>query len=170
MTSLEDTAYCFPLSEPEIERLILHASLAASPPLEMGDEEKATRLTVCSPEPNSEEFIKSMGYLFPSQPEKIKELFPAGHSHYRLRLNENGACIFLGEEGCRLPRVARPWYCLLFPAWFQAGELTVFVSDVCLATRDTADPLHALQRLDVSERAAREIFNRLITDWGFTDE
>ena len=130
----------------------------------------AGRAAVCSMEKNSEEFLKSMRYLFPSQPKKITALFPSDAMHYRLRLNDNGACTFLGEHGCRLPRGVRPWYCLLFPVWYQSGQLTVFLSDVCLATRDISDPLLALQRLDVPEQTARQIYRRLTADWGFTDD
>lgn len=170
VTTLEDTAYCFPLSEKEITRLLPYAHLAAPLTAEEKTSSDAGRAAVCSMQKNSEEFLKSMRYLFPSQPKKITELFPSDAMHYRLRLNDNGACTFLGEHGCRLPRGVRPWYCLLFPVWYQSGQLTVFLSDVCLATRDISDPLLALQRLDVPEQTARQIYRRLTADWGFTDD
>ena len=173
ITSVDDTAYCFPLAEGEIERLMPYANLAE--PLGLAAEhnvsthEKA-RQAVCAPEKNSAEFIKSMAYLFPRETKKITELFPESDLHYRLRLKENGACTFLGEEGCRLPREARPWYCLLFPAWFQSGELTVFISDVCLATKDVTEPLLVLEKLDIPKQSAQKIFDKLTADWGFSQD
>lgn len=172
VTSLEDTAYCFPLSPNEIERLIPHAHLAE--PLPSGSSQttpaEEAQQFVCSPEDNSPEFIKSMGYLFPTQSKKIAEFFPSSGLHYRLRLKESGACTFLGEHGCRLPREARPWYCLLFPAWFQTGELTVFISDACLATKDATEPALVLKKLDIPLQSAQEIFSRLVADWGFSED
>lgn len=181
----------FPLSLPEWRRLAPYSALAALPAPKDGEavapeEEAAVRAALaaaqgpgpetagpgpdgdalCAPEPNAPDFLASMHALFPGKKRRIDELFPVGGRHFALRLRPDGACVFLGREGCRLPRPARPWYCLIFPAWLMDGGLTLFLSDACLIAQKARGPAHGLGLLEENPAHIRELHARLRTDWG----
>ena len=176
-TQAASAPYCFPLSEAEIDRLMPHAALA--PPLP--DEAGQAREAVCTEQLNTPDFIKTMEALFPFEKARVQALFPAGGSHYRLRLlparlegaagdspgDDLVACAFLGPLGCCLPRQARPWYCLLYPGWVSGGSITIFQADACLASRGATSPAQGLARIGLTQKAVRELFARLKDDWGF---
>ena len=92
---------CFPVSEYERERII-----------ECVPDSGGFALQV-----NTPVFIENLFRLFPGQRKKVKELFPPGGMHYRLEVDSNGKCLFLGSEGCIIPKEVRPLYCRLFPFW-----------------------------------------------------
>lgn len=104
--------------------------------------------------PRFREFLDSLHPLF-------RQTMPRGR-RLRLRLEENGDCCFLGPEGCRLPRQARPLYCRLYPFFInQHGRLMVLSSPACLAQRGARSWREALKRLDQDEARVRELFARL---------
>ena len=135
-----------------------HALPAA--PLPEGD-------AVCSSEENRPDFILAMHSLFAGEKKKMQNLFPAESSHLSLRTRVDGSCVFLGSEGCRLPREVRPWYYLLFPAWIVRGSLTLFVSSDCLVARKARNPAHGIALLQSTVEIVRTQHATLRRDWGF---
>lgn len=179
-TDPELTHLSFPLSVPEWRRLAPYARLAAPaeeevffPDGEASDppppDDAATPPpggdAVCSMEDNSPDFIASMHALFPGRKKRVDILFPAGGRHMTLRTRHDGSCVFLGIYGCRLPRNARPWYCLLFPAWVTKDSLTLFSSPDCLISRKAHGPAHGIALLQSTARAVREYHATLRKDW-----
>ena len=189
------TYLSFPLSGPEWRRLAPYAALAtASPQRDAGpfarEEEEANRAAealergpsptdgggetalapegdaVAAPEPNHPDFVTSMRFLFPGQRERVEALFPTNGTHYALRTRADGACVFLGSAGCRLPRSVRPWYCLLFPAWVSDGSLTLFLSPDCLISQKAKGPAHGIELLEQRPARIRELHALLCRDWG----
>jgi len=163
-TDPELTHLCFPLSEPEWQRLLPYANLAAAIP-EQGDvfdQGDAIRAA----EPNTPDFIASMRALFPRDKKTIELLFPPKGTHYALRIRADGSCVFLGKNGCRLPRSARPWYCLLFPVWMVENSLTLFMSEHCLIAQKALSPAHGAALLQQHPAQIRELYRSLRLDWG----
>ncbi|MDL2216746.1 hypothetical protein LJB81_03310 [Desulfovibrio sp. OttesenSCG-928-M14] len=132
---------------------------AAPPP--MGDD-------CCQAWPNSPDFILSMNSLFTKEKKRVAQLFPARGTHFSLRLRKDGACVFLGNAGCRLPRTVRPWYCLLFPAWMLNGRPALFTAPGCLIAKRAMNPAHAVGIMGVNLDDLREIYSSLRRDWGLT--
>lgn len=153
------------------ERDALHAAqkLAARPPQTAAAHSfpPANGDACCQVWPNTPDFILSMGALFPKEKDRVAELFPKKGSHFSLRLRQDGACVFLGQDGCRLPRYARPWYCLLFPVWMTEGRPGLFAAQGCLIASRATNPAHAVRLLDVDIALLREYFSHLRSDWGF---
>lgn len=171
-TNPREAVYCFPISRAEVKRILPYAQLSEKTnetiaPME--GEPEGTEL-ICAKEDNKLEFIDAMKSLFLGKDDKVDELFPKGGEHFRLRLKKDGACVFLSDQGCRLPRSVRPWYCLLFPAWFQGEFITIFYSDKCLAIRGLQDPVKALKRIGMEPEEALYFFNKLLVDWGFSQK
>jgi Fe-S-cluster containining protein len=121
---------------------------------------------VCAAEPNAPDFIASMCALFRRDKKRIAHLFPQNGTHYTLRTRSDGSCVFLGKNGCRLPRSARPRYCLLFPVWMVENSLTLFVSEQCLITQKAHSPAHGAVLLQQHPALIRELYNSLRLDWG----
>ncbi|MDL2280202.1 hypothetical protein LJC15_06065 [Desulfovibrio sp. OttesenSCG-928-G11] len=124
----------------------------------------------CQPWPNSQEFITSMKALFPREKNRIEQLFPPGKKHLSLRLRADGACVFLGGDGCRLPRPARPWYCRLFPAWMTGLGPSLFTAKGCLIAERAQNPAHGIRLMAADPDELRAIFARLRRDWGLENE
>lgn len=187
------THLSFPLSEPEWRRLIPYAALATLAVPDQREafrkedadaEDEAARLAllpvlspftaalppqgdqVCAREPNRTEFINAMHTLFPGERKHVAALFPSGGTHGSLRTRADGACVFLGSCGCRLPREVRPWYCLLFPAWVIEKNVTLFTAEDCLLARQARGPAHGLALLGLCPAKARELHAALRQDWG----
>ncbi len=121
---------------------------------------------ICVAEDNCAEFKDSMRKLFYSRRAEVDRLFPSEGRHLRLRTGADGACVFLGEEGCRLPRSVRPWYCLLFPVWVQEDSLTWFQPKACLVAQRATGVAHVMQLVGQSAPEARQLFSCLQQDWG----
>ena len=121
---------------------------------------------VAAAEENMPDFIASMHALFPDQKERIGRLFPRKGRHLTLRTRKDGSCVFLGAEGCRLPRRARPTYCLLFPAWVIGDSLTLFLSQDCLISQRARGPAHGITLLGEDPAHIRQLHSRLQRDWG----
>ncbi len=80
----------------------------------------------------------------------------------RLKVDQSGACVFLGPQGCTLSTEARPLYCRLYPFWFTPdGRLMVLGSPTCLAQENARNWKEVLARLAQNIDELREIFNRL---------
>ena len=120
----------------------------------------------CAVEENLADFIASVHTLFPRDKKILGQLFPPGGRHLRMRTRPDGACVFLGSNGCRLPRQVRPWYCLLFPAWVQGNSVTLFLSEDCLISQKARGPSHGIALLGSSPEAVRNLYTRLRNDWG----
>jgi len=152
----------FPLSGPEWQRLLPYAHLS-SEMREQGASEQGNTFRVA--QPNRPEFIASMKTLFPRDKKRLEILFPSNGSHYILRTKEDGACVFLGETGCRLPRSVRPLYCLLFPVWMVEDSLTLCTLEHCLIAQKARSPAHAVALLEQHPALIRELHHALRQDW-----
>ncbi|MDR1490575.1 MAG: hypothetical protein LBS65_08890 [Desulfovibrio sp.] len=116
---------------------------------------------------NTPAFMRSARALFPGETARITELFPVGGKHFSLALRNDGACVFLGDFGCVLPRAHRPWYCLLFPVWMTSRSLALFSADNCLIVRRSGTPARAAGLMGESVAGIRVLYARLCRDWGF---
>jgi Fe-S-cluster containining protein len=91
---------------------------------------------------------------------------PAGKRR-RLKLQNNGDCIFLGGHGCRLPLTDRPYYCKLYPFWFlRDGRMFVLLHSACLAQNQAAGWQQVLTRLAMNEVEVRAMFNEYMQELG----
>lgn len=120
---------------------------------------------VCASELNVPEFVNSIHEMFPGRKKRVNALFPAKDKHFTLRIREDGSCIFLGKEGCRLPRAARPWYCRIFPAWVIGGSLTLFLLQDCLISHRARGPAEGVRMLGATPALIRALHARLCEDW-----
>ena len=147
----EDVELCFPLSDSEWEKVE-----AALPEVD-GANYVA----------NSPEFINTLKRLFPHDGKKIEAQFPANETHRVLRSNEKGYCVYLTEQGCKLPREVRPWFCLLFPFWVRGREFTMFTAQGCLVCRETQTVEESLELLGMTKPEVQDLFASLRAAWGF---
>ena len=147
---------CFPLSAPEKDRLSPHA--------------RAMGLPAAAVEKTSEEFLQAMRSLIPDRKRRINTLFPIPGEHLRLPTAPDGACLFLSEEGCRLPGSARPWYCQLFPMWIRRERLDMFLPGDCLVAREARSLKNSLELLAMTREEVRNLYAALCRDWGLTPE
>lgn len=192
--SSSQTANCFPLSLPEVLRLLPHAHLAKQATSRIPDsmlqritkavatvgndffaheqietsalfplEEKVSH--VVATEMNTKEFLSAMQSVLPQHKEKLAEIFSLEEYHFRLRTVESGACAFLGENGCRIPRQARPWYCQSYPGWIYNNELTLFENEKCLVATHSNSPLRGISKLGMIPQDIRFFYDALLRDW-----
>ncbi len=144
---------CFPLSEAEWQRIAPHAAEACGRPGRTQEE-------------NTEAFAQAMKRLFPGYAARVAELFPVPGLRWRLVTTPEGACVFLGPEGCRLPRSVRPWYCLLFPIWVQNGRLDAFDAKECVVCEENRTLPGVLAAVGLTEEEAKALAAALYKDWG----
>ena len=167
----------FPLSSAEWRRLLPFAHLVAQKEKRAGsaaeDREETAELippekgdAVCLSEENSPAFLQAVKSLFPAEQKRLPALFPEGGRHLRLRTRSDGSCVFLSGRGCRLPREARPWYCLLFPGWVQGTSVTLFMSESCLAAQHAKNPAHGLKIMGMTRAGVFALYASLRRDWG----
>lgn len=116
-------------------------------------------------EANSEAFVDNVCRLFPGEEDTVRTLFPKGKSHYRLAVGKDGACRFLGPEGCAVPREIRPYYCRLFPFWMAGNEVIIFDSESCLARREARNLNRMLESIGTTRAVVRDLFGRLRLAW-----
>jgi Fe-S-cluster containining protein len=91
----------------------------------------------------------------------LAAVMPGGR-RLRLELTPAGDCRFLGPEGCRLPRRARPFFCRLYPVFADArGRLVLMADPGCLAQAGGADARRVLARLGASPARTRRLMDRL---------
>jgi Fe-S-cluster containining protein len=151
-TDPADGAACFPLSEAERERLAPHAA--------------ALNLPDAGTEENTPEFLRLMLVLFPGGRARLAAAFPRGETHHRLPLAGDGACLFLREDGCALPRDARPWYCQLFPLWVRGEYFDRFRPETCLVTHEAPRLRDAFAALGTTPERVKSLYLSLRRDWG----
>jgi Fe-S-cluster containining protein len=154
----EQAHLIFPLSPAERQRLASARDRAGA-----GREPWTTR-------PNTPEFIGAVRSLFPKDKARIDELFPAEGEHRSLSLNPDGDCVFLGGDGCRLPRGKRPGYCLLFPVWIVGDTLCLFLSRDCLIARNAETPARCAGLMGTDRAGLSLIYARLRREWGLDAE
>ena len=147
--SAGDEEFCFPLSVPEMEA-IGSAGL--------GGEDCFVFV------PNTPGFVKQLGLLMPEA--DIDRAFPAQGSHWRLAVSDQGDCVFLGREGCVLPRSVRPVYCRLFPLWVFHGQLTWFTAAECLANRECSSLASMLAAMGTESAEVRALFAEMCSKLG----
>jgi len=98
-------------------------------------------------EPNHPEFLQALERLFPGAP--VTRCFPEGATHLRLA-TQNGACVLLSPQGCRLPRHLRPYFCRIYPLWSIQGRLALFHNPRCLAYQKSPHPQGMLKLMGCS--------------------
>lgn len=105
----------------------------------------------------SSEFLAGLMRIHPV----FGQIMP-GCARIRLTVDDDGACVFLGAGGCRLPWEVRPLYCRLYPFWFTPdGRLMVLLSDTCMAQKGAMSWREVLARLGEDEERLRGLFERL---------
>ncbi|MDL2210026.1 zinc/iron-chelating domain-containing protein [Desulfovibrio sp. OttesenSCG-928-O18] len=146
------SAKCFPLSSAERDRLLPYAETLGVVPAET--------------EENTPEFLGLMRILFPDRRAALAKAFPEGEPHLRLPLDDAGNCLFLQEDGCFLPRDARPWYCQLFPIWVRKDYFDRFAPESCLLTHEASRLADVFAALGLTRERAKEMYRALCHDWG----
>ncbi len=116
-------------------------------------------------EANPPDFLRLMGMLFPDRRRVLARVFPPQGRHLRLPLSEDGRCLFLQDDGCFLPRDARPWYCQLFPLWVRENFFDRFVPESCLLTREARGLRDVFTILGISRGEAKAFYLSLCRDW-----
>lgn len=145
---------CFPLSEMERERI-----------LEFCDAQGAF-----AQQDNTKPFVDHLKRLFPTEGKLLDKLFPMNKFHMRLATRSDGSCQLLGEEGCILPREARPLYCLIFPFWFYGERLTSFTPPNCLVVSESRTFSDMFRAIGMTKAEAKTLFGRLRLSWGLPPE
>ncbi len=149
-TTPGEEEFCFPLSRSEWERIV----------------EWCDHVGGFATERNTRPFVDGMKRLFPGEEAAVEALFPLHGEHLRLAVDRRGDCAFLGAEGCRLPREARPWYCRLFPLWMRGERITLFTPDHCVAVREGRTLASVLAAVHLTEKDVRLLFGRMRLAWG----
>jgi len=144
-----DEEFCFPISMPEMEAIRSAGH---------GGEDCFVLA------PNTPGFVRQLSMLMPEA--DIRTAFPVPGTHWRLATSGQGDCVFLGREGCVLPRGARPIYCRLFPLWVFHGQLTWFTASECLANEECSSlaPMLVAMRTDRTE--VRSLFAEMCSKLG----
>lgn len=142
--------FCFPLSQKEKERIQDFQPDAGGFALQE----------------NTEGFLVHVQRLFPDEQDFIRELFPPRKFHFRLAVDDKGACRFLGSAGCRIPQELRPYYCRLFPFWVVNGTISVFDAVSCLARREAVHLLRLYDIFGLNAAQVRDLMGRLRLAWG----
>ena len=101
------------------------------------------------------DFIRELATWFPPQAEILRD-------GIRQRLmTRNGACVFLTDRGCLLRPEARPYYCRMYPFWFDRhGNLRLTRSEGCLAQQDALSVFGVMRKLDVGMADLEELWSQ----------
>jgi Fe-S-cluster containining protein len=140
------------ISEPEIERIETVTG-------------KVIRGNEIIPVENSPEFIREIFSLFPDDTNRVIKRFPSGEKHHALAMTENGACVFLSQDGCRLDNSCRPLFCRMFPVWFRGDRIVRFVKDDCLAIIGNYDNDQLLSLFGFTRESAYDLYQTIRADW-----
>lgn len=147
--------YCFPLSAMERARM----------------EDAGAHSGHFHRQANTTPFVDNLCRMFPGEAETIRSLFPPNGEHDRLAIDAGGACLLLGEQGCLLPRHARPLYCRLFPFWMRADRALFFQFDRCQAQKEAGGGGAGLMlRLGVTNAEVRTMYHELRRAWGLPEQ
>ncbi len=136
-------SFMFGLLPQEIERISLDTGMTSS------------QFTVTDT-PRSD-FVKELATWFPPQAEILRE-------GKRVRLmTDHGTCVFLTDEGCSLSKDARPFYCRMYPFWFdQQGNIHLTRSNTCLAQQGTASIFGVMSKLGVEREELEALWNQYL--------
>jgi Fe-S-cluster containining protein len=115
---------------------------------------------------NSPRFVGAMLDLFPDEPATIRRAFAPGGRHRRLAVRADGACRFLGQAGCDLPRAARPAYCRIFPFWVHRGRIRHFAMRECLAQRENRGFAALRRAFPLSDAEIFALYADIRRGWG----
>ena len=138
-----DEEFCFPIS-----------------PAEMSAIQAAGHGADCfASAPNTEAFVKQLGHLMPGR--QVENVFHIEGTHWRLMTTSQGDCVFLGTEGCSLPRPVRPYYCKIFPLWVFRGRLTWFTAEECLAQAECHNLAAMLGVMNTDHDEIRTLFSQM---------
>ena len=140
---------CFPLSTDERQAIAAYT----------GDEYGLNRAA------NTRNFVRSMQDLFPGEGARVAAAFPDWDFHWHLRVDSQGACVFLQETGCVLPREVRPAYCRLFPFWVRKGEILHFALSDCQALRESLNLAGLRQIFTLSDQDIFELYLTIRKGW-----
>ncbi|RQD77073.1 zinc/iron-chelating domain-containing protein [Desulfonatronospira sp. MSAO_Bac3] len=120
-------------------------------------------------QPNTADFIASMGRLLPDHQHKTRAIFALDTCHLRLKTLSDGKCILLQDDGCLLPRELRPFYCRLFPFWFYRGRLGYMAFSKCLAQQETVEVKNLLRLFRAEVTTLQEDFYSMLRNLGLND-
>ena len=143
---------CFPVSEMERQRIVEYGPASGG----------------LTGERNSAAFLDNLFKLFPADKTHLAKTFARHGEHLRLATLIDGTCVFLGPQGCQLPRAVRPYYCRLFPFWVSAGAVTAFAVPDCLACREGRTVPGMLALLGVSRPMVLQLHGRMRLAWGMS--
>jgi hypothetical protein len=152
MVSPGDEEFCFPISTAEM------AAIRATDP---------DRGECFAHAPNTPGFVDQLALLMPGH--EVRSAFPLQGSHWRLAVTSDGACVFLGREGCVLDRAVRPLYCRLFPLWSFEGQLTWFTAEECLANRQCSSLSAMLEAMGTDAAEVRDLFAAMCANLGLKE-
>ena len=116
---------------------------------------------------NSATFIEKLKQLFPLNLDQLDRLYPPDGWHYRLAIDEQGRCNFLALKGCRLPVDIRPYFCRIYPFWFNGPKLQLFTNGNCEALRTGGNVLKIISSMGTSPMKLRRLYIELSQAWGF---
>ncbi|MBU1249178.1 MAG: zinc/iron-chelating domain-containing protein [Proteobacteria bacterium] len=148
--SLGNEENCFPLSQAEKERIQTEVNSSGG----------------FAMQENTEAFIGNMCQLFPDEAEQVRALFKPRKFHFRLAVDNDGSCKFLGPRGCVIPEEARPYYCRLFPVWMSGDRVTFFNTLTCLARKEALNQKKLLESVHTTSTKVRDLMGRLRLVWG----
>lgn len=146
-----DEGWIFPLFDLEVQRIGAHCG----------------RDDWYALEDNTDRLVQAMQKLFPGWEEQVAQKLPVPGKHRRLRANADGVCVFLGPDGCSLPRGVRPAHCSLFPFWVQGRTVTRLVAPECLAMRESGSMIDLYETLGMTPDQLREEYAALLRSWDF---
>ena len=158
VASMQDIECCFALN------------LAEREAIEAYTKQHSPDLQAFTQTANTPAFRRSMQALFPQDRRAINRLFPAGGKHYRLSVDEQGACRLLGPQGCMLPRTTRPLYCRIFPFWIQEDGLWHFAKPDCLAQQENIYHNTLLLAFDLAMKDVASLHKALRKGWGLDSD
>lgn len=144
-----DEGWIFPLFDREVERISSHCG----------------RDDWYSWEENTEDLVQAMQRLFPGCDEQVVARLPIPGRHRRLKADSRGVCVFLGVQGCELPRGVRPAHCSLFPFWVEGRRVTRLVAPECLAMRESGTMAELYATLGMEPDQLRTEFAALLEAW-----
>ncbi len=149
--------------------------------LELGNEENCFPLSLAEKEriqsvvadcggfalqENTKAFIDNTSRLFPGEEQRIYELFVERKFHFRLAVDKQGKCKFLGAKGCIIPVQSRPYYCRLFPIWMSGERIIIFNTLTCLARQEAVNQKQLLNSVCTTPAKVRDLMGRLRLVWG----
>ena len=117
---------------------------------------------------NSRKFLENIERLFCQSPENIRQIFPPDGTHYQLATDDLGQCAMLGAYGCLLPVSGRPFFCRLYPFWFNGPQPQVFHQAHCLALQECDSVPELCHKLGTDPETLHDLYTYLCRAWGLS--